>query len=200
MSTDLERDIGAALRERADAITSAELRRPDAPAPRSRRTAFLAALATAAVIVALAVGVAIWLRPTHDMSPASGSGRQLVGSMWQLVHVTGPDGSVDIPRSVHAQLRFTAQRVRGDDGCNAIGGRYAADRRTVIVYGLGGTLRRCVGSTRTDPLRAAIDGIAALGEAGRSRYTIRADTLTIDAGRYVLTFAGATAPGGGRTR
>ena len=90
-----------------------------------------------------------------------------------------------VPEGVTATLVFADGRLSGNDGCNALTGRYEVDGDQVTVSNLGHTLKGCTGgaqeveshvlSVLAQPMAYAIDGdqLALVG-AGQGLYlTVR---------------------------
>ena len=124
MSNDLEAEIREALHSRAQTVTGGDLRRGGESRSSSRRN-LVAALATAAVVAALAIGVGIvvWPNSDHHGSPAAGP-VSVAGTDWQFLR--GIQGTTNFSTpGRHVHLAFYDNGTYGaDDSVNGHGGTY----------------------------------------------------------------------------
>lgn len=191
MNTDLEDEIRAALRDRAMSVTATDLRADEAP-PAARNRTILAALAAAAVVAALAVGlaVAVWPREHRDDAPVAAGGGSVVGIRWQFSHgIQGTTNFTSPSRKVFVAF-YPGGEYGADDGINGIGGHYRITSRHIE---LSGTVTTLVGYGGTDPnVLATQAGFAAL-TSGHSAVTARIGDgqLTLSGPGYTLWFRNA---------
>lgn len=222
--TDLEDDLRAALRARADELTAADLRRPfldDQSRARGRRGPLLAALATAACVAAGGVGIAVW--HPHTGAPADGTfaghpvktGSRpsdidpgftgaLSNSMWSLVKVTHGGKVTTIPDRIGARLTFAPHgRIVAYDGVNTASASCAVRADGTLVFGPAATT--AIGYVGHDPaVLTAVDSIGALLQGGGTGAVEREhglDRLTVRTAGYTLVLdATAVALGGTTTK
>ena len=198
--------ITKALHDRADSVTAASLRYPDfaadrighlPPAPR-RLTSRVTGLAAASVVavLAIAIGVSV-LRPDGHHPTAAGGGdplTMLVGKHWHLSDVRTTTKRYPIPAGYRAELSFaTHGRVTGLDGPNALAGSYriSANKITIHITEAG-----TAGSTRTFPAAEAMASVytsrSLTSDSVTSTYTLVPDSLTLNTGRWTVTFGAET--------
>jgi hypothetical protein len=197
MTADLERELRAALQERADHVTPDRLRyangpRTDAAAPRRSRWAVAAPVLAAACVLAIAVAIAVVGRSGGGHKAASDGGlRSLAGTSWRLLQVQ-QDGhaAVAIPPANGASVTFDRDRTfRAYDGLNDSSAPYSVAGPTTLR--LGTVMSSLVGYVGHDAARlAAINGIAAITDQ------IGADSNLVsarrDSGRLTLAAHGYT--------
>lgn len=137
MSDDLEAEIRDALQSRAQTVTADDVRRGDEPRSSSRRN-LLAALATAAVVAALAVGIGVAVWPSsHDTKqpPATVSaGGKVIGIKWQFERGINGTTTFSSP-GPRVSISFYPQgKFGGDDGVNGLGGRYHIASGGLVIF------------------------------------------------------------------
>ncbi len=145
-----------------------------------RRASLIAAVVFAACTIA-ACG-------SGDEDSAGGPGRSggdLAGSQWLLdTAALGVSGAAD----VSSWIRFDADRVAGDDGCNQFSGSYEADGSQLTLGPLASTQIGCAGVAEEVARRvtSALDSV--------ERYAISGATLSLrdSSGADVLSYRKST--------
>jgi hypothetical protein len=143
--SELERVIRDALH--GGEITQAHLIHPTLRRPASRSFARLAAVTTAAAVVAGVAVLAAFLvvdRGESSHGPAGSDALAgVVGYRWQVTHLVDDHGPANVPGSLAAEIGFTRDGyLLGDDTLNPLQAKYTPtvdgyDARDVIVGGAG---------------------------------------------------------------
>jgi hypothetical protein len=208
MNVELEDRLRDALRLQAAEVTPARLRFADGPRavprPVRRPLAWLAPVAVAVCVLAIAGVVAVVAAGRHSHSgrtPVGGSGRaavaSLAGTAWRLDSVRKPDGStVAIPARLGAGVDFERDHKKLGAG---VGSSFTD--ATYTVTGAGDLVVTPVGTTASgyagaDPaMLTALDAMTAItyGRAGQSTpQTVSVDVqprlVQLSAHGYVLSF------------
>jgi hypothetical protein len=196
MTDDLEAEIRDALHSRAQQVTEGDLHRARAV----QRLRLLPALAAAAVVAALAAGIAIWNFGTGGSAgrPAA-AGRVpsgLVGVMWRLdfVHEGGP-GAPDFagtPPGVSIVFYRSGTFV-ANDSVNDYSGNYRITGNQLVASDTMGSL---VGTSGGDPALNEVLGAMSAVMSGRPvGVRITDGRLILKVEPYLLVFdrAGAAA-------
>jgi hypothetical protein len=201
MNTDLERELRTALRARADAVTSADLRHATGAAKPVRRTSrtvgrLVAPLAAAACVAVLAAVIATRGGTGARSAGGGHSAAVLVGQDWQLSTIRRAGGeSVTVPAGLAAGIAFESAKVLSFGWGSS--DRFPAYRLTRCTYtSVAGGI--AVGTESTDRGgtvrgRSARLTDAAIDAATRPGTRVAIDhgprALVLTAGGYVFTFA-----------
>jgi heat shock protein HslJ len=193
VTNDLEAEIREALRSRAMTVTADDLGRRDEPARAGRRP-ILAALATAAVVAALAIGVGVAVWPSSNdgkQPPATGTSVNVVGIKWQFVK--GIQGTTNFTSpSERVSVVFNRDGTYGaDDGVNYTSGKYRQTATGITIAAAGTTL---VGYAGHDPNVLATQTAFASLSSGRSEVAAHLGgdgELVLSGPGYTLWFSNA---------
>ncbi len=157
------------------------------------RTALVAASASAAVLIAVAAGLAPGRGTPHrDLAPAGvpappaptttastpATSASLEGT-WVVRALVGRDGRSTLPAAYahDVELAFHRGRMSGTTGCNAVFGRYVRSGHDLrFSAGLGTTDKKCPGEP---PLIARLTVVRRVSGSGSTRYLHAADGMIV---------------------
>jgi heat shock protein HslJ len=89
----------------------------------------------------MAVALLSACTPAHPAATALPSGRSVVGSAWTIATVNDKPSQAARPTAV----RFSANRITGNAGCNSFGGRYSQTGDVLTVDQIVSTKMACIG-------------------------------------------------------
>jgi heat shock protein HslJ len=79
--------------------------------------------------------------PAHPAATPAPSSRSVAGSAWTIATVNGAPSQAARPTAI----RFSADRITGNAGCNSFGGRYTQAGDVLTVDQIVSTKMACIG-------------------------------------------------------
>lgn len=118
--------------------------------------------------------------------PTIDGSTELVGTAWQLVRGTGPDGAIPLVDGWPITLTFDEDTFGGTAACNGYGGSYTFDGSAITLSELGWTDMGCDGSVMASQ-NVFLESLVLVGSAEQAD-----DQLLLTGGGVELTFAPET--------